>query len=103
MADIHNAAGNKALPDPIVEQIAAKSQGVPLFVEEITRSILESGDLEERGERYVVRNSSQAFAIPATLQDAARSAWVSQGCGADRIDYWQGVFLRVDRGAVVGI
>ena len=45
MADIHNAAGNKALPDPIVEQIAAKSQGVPLFVEDIQRSILESGDL----------------------------------------------------------
>jgi class 3 adenylate cyclase len=67
---IHNAAGSKALPDPIVEQIAARSQGVPLFVEEITRSILESGDLEEHGERYVVRNSSQAFAVPATLQDS---------------------------------
>ncbi len=67
---IHNAAGSKALPDPIVEQINAKSQGVPLFVEEITRSILESGDLEECGERYVVRNSSQGFAIPATLQDS---------------------------------
>ena len=67
---IHNAAGSKALPDPIVEQIAAKSQGVPLFVEEITRSILESGDLEESGERYVVRQSSRDFAIPATLQDS---------------------------------
>ena len=67
---IHNAAGSKALPDPIVEQIAAKSQGVPLFVEEITRSILESGDLEESGERYVVRQSSRDFAIPSTLQDS---------------------------------
>ena len=67
---IHNAAGGKALPDPIVEQIAAKSQGVPLFVEEITRSIFESGDLEEDGERYVVRQSSRDFAIPSTLQDS---------------------------------
>ena len=67
---IHKAAGGKALPDPIVEQIAAKSQGVPLFVEEITRSILESGDLEEAGERYVVRQSSRDFAIPSTLQDS---------------------------------
>jgi predicted ATPase len=41
---IHKAAGGKALPEAIVEQIAAKSQGVPLFIEEITRSILESGD-----------------------------------------------------------
>ena len=67
---VHNAAGSKALPDPIVEQIAARSQGVPLFVEEITRSIVESGDLEESGERYVVRQSSRDFAIPATLQDS---------------------------------
>jgi predicted ATPase len=67
---IHNGAGSKSLPDPIVEQIAAKSQGVPLFVEEITRSIIESGDLEECGERYVVRQSSRDFTIPSTLQDS---------------------------------
>jgi predicted ATPase/class 3 adenylate cyclase len=67
---INNAAGSKALPDPIIEQITAKSQGVPLFIEEITRSILESGDLEESGERYVVRQSSRNFAIPSTLQDS---------------------------------
>ena len=58
------------MADPVVEQIVAKSQGVPLFVEEITRSILESGDLEERGERYVVRQSGREFAIPSTLQDS---------------------------------
>ena len=67
---IHKAAGSKALPYSIVEQIVAKSQGVPLFVEEITRSILESGDLEQRGERYVVRQPSRDFAIPSTLQDS---------------------------------
>jgi class 3 adenylate cyclase/predicted ATPase len=67
---IQKAAGGKALPDPVVQQIAAKSQGVPLFVEEITRSILESGDLEERGECYVVRQSGREFAIPSTLQDS---------------------------------
>ena len=54
----------------IVEQIAAKSQGVPLFIEEITRAILESGDLEEDGERYVLRGSIRDFAIPSTLQDS---------------------------------
>ena len=67
---IQKAAGGKALPDPVVQQIAAKSQGVPLFVEEITRSILELGDLEERGECYVVRQSGREFAIPSTLQDS---------------------------------
>jgi predicted ATPase len=67
---IHKTAGGKTLPGAIVEQIAAKSQGVPLFIEEITRSILESGDLEEDGERYVLRESIRDFAIPSTLQDS---------------------------------
>ena len=40
VALIRKAADGKALPDPLVEQISAKAQGVPLFIEEITRSIL---------------------------------------------------------------
>jgi class 3 adenylate cyclase/predicted ATPase len=67
---IHKAAGNKTLPQAIVTQIAAKSEGVPLFIEEITRSISESGDLEEAGERYVLRQSIRDFTIPSTLQDS---------------------------------
>jgi predicted ATPase len=41
-----------------------------LFVEEITRSVLESGDLEEREGRYVLRQSVREFAIPPTLQES---------------------------------
>jgi predicted ATPase len=67
---IHKAAGGKSLPETIVTQIAAKSEGVPLFIEEITRSILESGDLEEVGGRYVLRQSIRDFTIPSTLQDS---------------------------------
>ena len=67
---VRNTAGGKTLPGAIVEQIAAKSQGVPLFIEEITRAILESGDLEEDGERYVLRGSIRDFVIPSTLQDS---------------------------------
>jgi class 3 adenylate cyclase len=67
---ICKAAGGKTLPEAIVEQIAAKSQGVPLFIEEITRSILESGDLEADGGRYVLRESIRDFVIPSTLQDS---------------------------------
>ena len=67
---IHKAAGGKTLPEAIVGQIAVKSGGVPLFVEEITRSILESGDLELKGERYVLRKSIRDFNIPSTLQDS---------------------------------
>jgi predicted ATPase/class 3 adenylate cyclase len=67
---IHKAAGGKILPGAMIEQIASKSQGVPLFMEEITRSILESGDLEESGDRYVLRRSVREFTIPSTLQDS---------------------------------
>ena len=67
---IHKAAGGKTLPGAIAEQIAAKSQGVPLYIEEITRSILESGDLEDLGDRYVLRQSIREFTIPSTLQDS---------------------------------
>ena len=70
VALVRNTAGGKTLPGAIVEQIAAKSQGVPLFIEEITRAILESGDLEEDGERYVLRGSIRDFVIPSTLQDS---------------------------------
>ena len=66
---IHKTAGGKTLPEAIVEQIATKSQGVPLFIEEITRAILELGDLQEEGERYVLRQSIRDFTIPSTLQD----------------------------------
>ena len=41
-----------------------------MFIEEITRSILESGDLELDGERYVLRQSIRDFTIPSTLQDS---------------------------------
>jgi class 3 adenylate cyclase/predicted ATPase len=67
---IHRAAGDKTLPEVVAEQIAAKSGGIPLFLEEITRSILESGALEFDGERYVLRQSTGAFTIPSTLQDS---------------------------------
>jgi class 3 adenylate cyclase len=45
----------KALPTEVVEQVVAKTDGVPLFVEELTKMVLESGLLQEREERYELR------------------------------------------------
>ena len=43
MAMVDRVAGGKALPAEVLEQIVAKTDGVPLFVEELTKSVLESG------------------------------------------------------------
>ena len=63
-------AGGKALPAALLEQILTRTDGVPLFVEELTKSILESGELNEVGDRYEYAGSARAVTIPATLRDS---------------------------------
>ena len=53
-------AHGKALPSEVVEQIVAKTDGVPLFVEELTKMVLESGLLQEQEERCADRSSAPA-------------------------------------------
>jgi hypothetical protein len=63
-------AGGKALPDAIVAQIVDHTDGVPLYVEELTKSILESGLLREETERYVLDRALPPLAIPTSLHDS---------------------------------
>jgi TOMM system kinase/cyclase fusion protein len=63
-------AHGKALPPEVVEQVVAKTDGVPLFVEELTKMVLESGLLQERAERYALTGPLPPLAIPATLHDS---------------------------------
>ena len=81
-------AHGKALPAEVVEQVVAKTDGVPLFVEELTKMVLESGLLQEREERYELTGPLPPLAIPATLHDslmarldrlAAVKAWHNWG------------------------
>ena len=67
---IVHAAGGNLLPTDVVLQIVAKTDGVPLFVEELTKMLLESGRLRLEGDRYRLTGSLQPLAIPATLQDS---------------------------------
>ena len=62
--------GGKELPEEVVTQIAAKSDGVPLFVEELTQMVIESGLLYEVDGRYELSSPLTALAIPSTLQDS---------------------------------
>ena len=63
-------AGGKKLPPDIADQILANTEGVPLFVEELTRTVLDSGLLVEAGDRYLAIGPLPALAIPSTLQDS---------------------------------
>jgi class 3 adenylate cyclase/tetratricopeptide (TPR) repeat protein len=57
----------KALPPEVLEQILHRTDGVPLFIEELTKTVLESGLLREAGNRYELMGSLAPFAIPSTL------------------------------------
>jgi class 3 adenylate cyclase len=67
---IRQVAHGKTLPPEVVAQIVAKTDGVPLFVEELTKMVLESGLLQERDDRYALTGPLPPLAIPATLHDS---------------------------------
>src|SRR5262249_28716217 len=60
----------KTLPKEVLAQVVEKTDGVPLFAEELTKAILESGQLKARDGYYELIGSFSTFAIPATLQDS---------------------------------
>jgi len=70
MALATEIAGGKTLPDEVAAQIVDRTDGVPLFVEELTRSVLESGLLREETGRYVLERALPPLAIPTSLQDS---------------------------------
>jgi predicted ATPase/class 3 adenylate cyclase len=67
MALIERITTGKTLPGPVTEKILAQTDGVPLFIEELTKTVLESGLLQEQDGRYVLERPLPAFAIPTTL------------------------------------
>jgi len=60
----------KSLPIELLDEIVAKTDGVPLFVEELTKSVLELGQLRETEEAFELTAPLSALAIPATLHDS---------------------------------
>ena len=68
---IAEVIGSRAVPSELVTQIAARTDGIPLFVEELTRTVLEMGFLEKgAGGRYRMAGSLPRLSIPTTLQDS---------------------------------
>jgi len=67
---IRDVAQGKKLPEEITRQILAKTDGVALFVEELTKTVLESGLLREEPDGYVLDGALPELAIPSTLRDS---------------------------------
>jgi predicted ATPase len=89
---VEQIAGGKALPDDVIGQIVDRTDGVPLFVEELTKSVLESGLLREEADRYVLDRALPPFAIPTSLHASLLS----------RFDRSASVRLVAQIGAAIG-
>ncbi|MFL5252342.1 MAG: AAA family ATPase [Rhodopila sp.] len=63
-------AGGKALPTALLEQILTRTDGVPLFVEELTKAVLESSGLKDAGDHYEYGGPARSMTVPATLRDS---------------------------------
>ena len=71
-AMVKKITGETALPDEVLEKVVERTDGVPLFVEELTRMVLESDLLDKRGSHYKLKGSPRSLsgAIPTTLADS---------------------------------
>jgi class 3 adenylate cyclase/tetratricopeptide (TPR) repeat protein/ABC-type thiamine transport system ATPase subunit len=67
---IDAVALGRSLPDQVQAEIIRKTDGVPLFVEELTKTVLQSGLLEDAGSGYRLAQALPELAIPSTLQDS---------------------------------
>ena len=65
--DVENVTSDKALPREVSDQIVAKTDGVPLFVEELTKTVLNQA---AQGRSTGTRCATASLAIPATLQES---------------------------------
>jgi len=64
---VERVTSGKKLPKEVMDEILARTDGVPLFIEELTKTVLESGLLQERDGHYVLERPLPALAIPTTL------------------------------------
>lgn len=70
LALVTEVAGGKAMPDEVIDRIVANADGIPLFVEELTKTILESGLVVDAGDHYALTGPLPPLAIPDSLHDS---------------------------------
>lgn len=67
---IAHVAGRKRLPVPVIEEIARRTSGIPLFIEAVTHTVISSGLLQELDDRYELAGPLPPGLVPATVQDS---------------------------------
>jgi class 3 adenylate cyclase/DNA-binding winged helix-turn-helix (wHTH) protein/tetratricopeptide (TPR) repeat protein len=67
---VMRVTGGKPLPPEVLEQIIEKTDGVPLFVEEVTKAVMETGLLREMADQYELTGPLSTSTIPTTLHDS---------------------------------
>jgi predicted ATPase/class 3 adenylate cyclase len=82
----------KRLPEALEADILAKTDGIPLFLEELTRAVLEAGWLADAGDRYELTRPLPTLEVPATLQGSLMA----------RLDRLAGPKAVAQLGAVIG-
>ena len=65
-----HVTGGRNLPAEIVEEITKKTDGIPLFVEELTKMVVESGMIQPVNDHYELRDRVSSLTIPSTLRDS---------------------------------
>jgi TOMM system kinase/cyclase fusion protein len=63
-------SGERELPDGVLEEVVTRTDGVPLFVEELLRSMIETGVLIERNGRFELGRALSHVHVPSTLRDS---------------------------------
>ena len=84
-AMLAHLTGDRALPAEVVAQMVTKTDGVPLFVEELLKTLLESEVVHAEAERYVLTGPLPPMAIPPTLQDALMARLDRLGAARDLV------------------
>ena len=65
-----HVANSQSLPAELLEQLVDRTDGIPLFVEELTKTLLETPLLQETDEGYALVGDLTQLALPATLHDS---------------------------------
>ena len=74
---VSEATAGRRLPSEVIERIVDRADGVPLFIEELTKTVVESGVLRAEGDRYELTGPLPAYAIPGTFaRPPSWHAWI---------------------------